>query len=135
MRKSPPSLRTRRVKEILDHSNAIVTMRYAYGDLDSKIRAVGVPAENSHNPAAAQKRNNSHRTCRKLAANSQSTLESRWRRECVVETGGLEKLNRRFALCWKIHRNSFVKLQCQMFGFMMPNRFSEQRCLIRGEIA
>ena len=62
MRKSPRPHRTRRVKEILDHIDVIVTMRCAYrDDLDSKIRAVRKLAEDICNPAAAQERNNPYR--------------------------------------------------------------------------
>jgi hypothetical protein len=56
-------------------------MRYAYKDLGSKIEAVETLAKGSYNPATAEERNNSRRAYRKLAANSQSTLESKWKRE------------------------------------------------------
>jgi len=80
MRKSPRSHHLHGLKEILDHFNAIVATRYPYKDLDSKIQAVETLAKDSYS-AAAQERNNSPRTYRKLAANSQSTLESKWKRE------------------------------------------------------
>jgi hypothetical protein len=81
MRKSPRSHRTRRVKEILDRFNVIVTMRCAYQNPDSKVQAVRKLAEDSFNPAVALEQNNSHPICCKSAANSQSTLESKRRRE------------------------------------------------------
>jgi hypothetical protein len=81
MRKSPRSHHSHGLKEILGPFNAIVAMRYADKDLDSKIEAVETLAKGSYNPATAQERDNSRRAYRKLAANSQSTLESKSRGE------------------------------------------------------
>ena len=64
------------VKELLGQSTVTVTMRYTHSNLASKVVAVGkLGATATIQLLPAPKRSSSNPKCRKLAANSQNTLE------------------------------------------------------------
>ena len=88
------------VKELLGHSSISVTMRYAHTNFDSKRAAVEKLDGFGDNLVTVPKRVHQNRAKLSLLPSARYNVQTTEKRRGgrVVEGGGLEKINRRFAI-------------------------------------